>query len=165
MNSGIVPSRNFTNPIGLLLRMLTSGQRVAYSALIHEAMRLVSRPLNRLLAGRERRLLKTAPSDVAPVILVVGAPRSGTTLVYQTLARYLDVTYFSNLTSLFPNAPLAGTKMFRWLPRRQSADFKNFYGQTAGLNGPNDGFSVWNHWLGDDRYVPRRSFRPQWTAC
>ncbi len=155
MNSGIVPSRNFTNPIGLLLRMLTSGQRVAYSALIHEAMRLVSRPLNRLLAGRERRLLKTAPSDVAPVILVVGAPRSGTTLVYQTLARYLDVTYFSNLTSLFPNAPLAGTKMFRWLPRRQSADFKNFYGQTAGLNGPNDGFSVWNHWLGDDRYVPR----------
>ena len=98
MNSGIVPSRNFTNPIGLLLRMLTSGQRVAYSALIHEAMRLVSRPLNRLLAGRERRLLKTAPSDVAPVILVVGAPRSGTTLVYQTLARYLDVTYFSNLT-------------------------------------------------------------------
>jgi len=155
MNSGIVPSRNFRNPIGLLLRMLTSGQRAAYSALIHEALRLVSRPLNSLLAGRERRLREAVPPVAAPVILVVGAPRSGTTLVYQTLARYLDVTYFSNLTSLFPSAPLAGTKMFRWFPRRQSADFKNFYGQTAGLNGPNDGFSVWDHWLGDDRYVPR----------
>lgn len=155
MNPGIGPSQNFKNPVGLLFRMLMSGQRAAYATLIHEAMRLVSRPLNRLLAGREQRLSQTAVSDVQPVILVVGAPRSGTTLVYQTLARYLDVTYFSNLTSLFPDAPLAGTKMFRWLPRRQSADFQNFYGQTAGLNGPNDGFSIWNQWLGNDRYVPR----------
>ncbi|MBC7967356.1 MAG: sulfotransferase [Fuerstia sp.] len=155
MNPGLRPSPNFKNPVGLLFRMLMSGQRAAYSTLVHEAMRLVSRPWNSLLTSRERRLAQTAVSEVAPVILVVGAPRSGTTLVYQTLARYMDVTYFSNLTSLFPNAPLAGTKMFRWLPRRQSADFRNFYGQTAGLGGPNDGFSVWNQWLGHDRYVPR----------
>ena len=155
MNSGLVPSRNFKNPIGLLFRMLMSGQRAAYSALLHEAMRLVSRPLDSLLAGRERRTLETVSKNAAPVILVVGAPRSGTTLVYQTLARYMDVTYFSNLTSLFPNAPLTGTKMFGWLPYRRSADFRNFYGQTAGLNGPNDGFNVWNQWLGNDRYVPR----------
>ncbi len=155
MATSIGPSKNFKNPLGLLFRMLTSGQRAAYSALIHEGMRLVSRPLNSLLAGRERRLRSSSSPVAAPVILVVGAPRSGTTLVYQTLARYLDVTYFSNLTSLFPKAPLAATKMFRWLPRRQSADFKNFYGQTAGLHGPNDGFSVWNQWLGEDRYVPR----------
>ena len=151
----IVPSKNFKNPLGLLFRMLTSGQRAAYSALIHEGMRLISRPLDSLLSGREQRLRQSTPPTAAPVILVVGAPRSGTTLVYQTLARYMDVTYFSNLTSLFAKAPLAATKMFHWLPHRQSADFKNFYGQTAGLNGPNDGFSVWNHWLGDDRYVPR----------
>ena len=155
MATHIGPSKNFKNPFGLLLRMLTSGQSAAYSALIHEGMRLVSRPLNSLLSGRERRLRRETPPTPAPVILIVGAPRSGTTLVYQTLARYMDVTYFSNLTSLFPKAPLAATKMFHWLPRRQSADFKNFYGQTAGLNGPNDGFSVWNQWLGDDRYVPR----------
>ena len=155
MNPRFRPSENFKNPVGLLFRMLMSGQRAAYSTLVHEAMRLMSRPLNRLLAGHERRLRQTAVVDDRPVILVVGAPRSGTTLVYQTLARYMDVTYFSNLTSLFPDAPLAGTKIFRWLPRRKTADFRNFYGQTAGLSGPNDGFSVWNQWLGDDRYVPR----------
>ncbi len=160
MNSGIVPSGNFKNPIGLLFRMLMSGQRVAYSALLHEAMRLLSRPLNSLLASREKRLCKNFASTAAPVILIVGAPRSGTTLVYQTLSRYMDVTYFSNLTSLFPNAPLAGTKLFRWLPRRQSADFQNYYGQTAGWHGPNDGFSVWNRWLGGDRYVPRTDLSP-----
>ena len=155
MNVGIVPSRNFRNPFGLLFRMLISGQRAAYSALFHEAMRLVSMPLNSLLAGRERRLRGSVPADAAPMILIVGAPRSGTTLVYQTLCRYLDVTYFSNLTSLFPSAPIAGTTLFRWLPGRRSADFKNYYGQTAGPGGPNDGFSVWNQWLGSDRYEPR----------
>jgi Sulfotransferase family len=40
-------------------------------------------------------------------------------------------------------------------PRRETADFQNFYGQTARLHGPNDGFALWNHWLGEDRYVPR----------
>ncbi|MDA1232056.1 MAG: sulfotransferase [Planctomycetota bacterium] len=155
MKSNVSSSKNFKNPFGLTLRMLLSGQRAAYSALIHEAMRLASIPLNSLISSRERRLRQSFPANSAPVILVVGAPRSGTTLVYQTLARYMDVTYFSNLTSLFPRAPVAATKMFSWLPRRQSADFKNFYGQTAGLSGPNDGFTVWNQWLGDDRYVPR----------
>ena len=56
---------------------------------------------------------------------------------------------------MFPKSPVLGSQLFRWLPRRDSADFHNFYGQTAGLHGPNDGFSLWNNWLGDDRYVPR----------
>lgn len=155
MNASIAPSQNFKNPIGLLFRMLMSGQRAAYSALVHEALRVMSRPLNKLLAGRERKLCETAAPEAAPVILIAGAPRSGTTLVYQTLSRYMDVSCFSNLTSLFPDAPLTGTRLFRWLPRRRTADFRNYYGQTAGLDGPNDGFSVWNRWLGDDRYVPR----------
>lgn len=45
--------------------------------------------------------------------------------------------------------------MFGWLAGKTSADFHNFYGQTAGLNGPNHGFTIWNQWLGEDRYVPR----------
>ncbi len=88
-------------------------------------------------------------------MLVVGAPRSGTTLVYQTLARYMDVSYVTNLMSMFPKSPISGSQLFKWLPKRRSADFQNYYGQTAGLDGPNDGFSLWNQWLGEDRYVPR----------
>ncbi|MBL8814992.1 MAG: sulfotransferase [Planctomyces sp.] len=163
----IAPSRNFKNPAGLLWRMLLSGKRAAYSALAHEAMRILARPLDSLLCRREQRLLgrhedrlihpnSETESDVPwPVILVVGAPRSGTTLVYQTLARYLDVTSFSNLTSMFPKSPLTGTHLMRWLPGGREADFENYYGQTAGLHGPNDGFQIWNRWLGENRYIPR----------
>jgi hypothetical protein len=146
---------NFKNPAGLIFRMLTSGSRAAWSALLHEGLRLLARPIDLLLQWREKRLLRGSGTNSVPMILVVGAPRSGTTLIYQTLARYLDVSYVSNLTSLFPRSPLSGTRMFRWLPQTRSADFRNFYGQTAHLNGPNDGFCLWNRWLGDDRYVPR----------
>jgi len=146
---------NFKNPVGLVFRMLMSGSRAAWSALLHEGLRLLARPIDLLLQRREKRLLRETGTSKVPMILVVGAPRSGTTLVYQTLARYLDVSYVSNLTSLFPRSPLSGTRLFRWLPQPRSADFRNFYGQTAHLNGPNDGFCVWNRWLGHDRYVPR----------
>ena len=155
MKSPLAPSANFKNPFGLLLRMLTSGKRAAYSALIHEGLRIVTKPLDSLLQRKEKRLLgNSLPADL-PVLLVVGAPRSGTTLVYQTLARYLDTSYFSNLTSFFPKSAISGTRMFNWLAGRHAADFENFYGQTAGLGGPNDGFAIWNQWLGNDRYVPR----------
>lgn len=155
MAAKIAPSGNFQNPLGLVFRMLTSGKRAAYAALIHEALRLVARPIDTLLKGKEAKTIAAAQSNDLPVVLVVGAPRSGTTLVYQTLARYLDVSYVTNMTSMFPNSPVSGSRLFRWIPRRDSADFHNFYGQTAGLHGPNDGFSLWNKWLGDDRYLPR----------
>ena len=155
MKTRLAPSSNFKNPLGLVGRMLMSGKRAAYSALIHEALRIAARPLDRFLAGGEAVNINKANSTDLPVLLVIGSPRSGTTLVYQTLARYLNVSCFQNLTSFFPRSAIAGTKRFGWLAGTARADFENFYGQTAGLGGPNDGFAIWNQWLGDDRYAPR----------
>lgn len=86
-----------------------------------------------------------------PLLLIVGPPRCGTTLVYQVLSYCLDVTFPTNFGSLFPKSPMtvngaAGTVR---------ADFQSFYGQTARMSGPNDAFHLWNRWLGDDRYLTR----------
>lgn len=161
MAAAIAPSENFQNPVGLLFRMLFSGKRAAYAALFHEALRIAARPIDGLLKKREDRRVASASNSEQPIVLVVGAPRSGTTLVYQTLARYMDVSYVTNLMSMFPRSPISGSQMFRWLPKRRTADFQNYYGQTAGLDGPNDGFSLWNQWLGEDRYVPRTDLTEQ----
>ena len=48
-----------------------------------------------------------------PIIIVVGPPRSGTTLVAQTLTHYLNLTYFNNVTSLFPRSPICGNRILR----------------------------------------------------
>lgn len=144
---------NFRDPVGLTLRMLRSGNRAAYSALIRAALGLVAVPLDRVLASGERRLLESGSSVRRhPILLIVGPPRSGTTLVYQVLAAYLHTTHFTNLSELFPNSPISATELFRMQRRPYRPDYQSYYGNSAGLRAPNDGFHVWNRWLGADRY-------------
>ena len=148
---------NFRDPLSLILRMLRSGDRAAYHALFCEAMRFLTVPGDLLLQPFERRRVESAKASQLPIILIVGTPRSGTTLVYQVLSRYLDVSYFSNLSLLFPRSPISATHLFHQPWRSKRPEFHNYYGQTPGLSAPNDAFAIWNRWLGTDRYEPARS--------
>jgi hypothetical protein len=74
--------------------------------------------------------------------------------VYQVLASCLDVSYVSNLIALFSRSPITAAKLFRPFRRRTNGDFKSFFGQTSRLSGPNDGFMIWDRWLGSNRYEP-----------
>jgi hypothetical protein len=143
---------NFSDPIGLLLRMLRSGDPAARGALVREFSTVVLSPLDLSLQIIEARSIRSARSSMLPLVLIVGAPRAGTTLVYQVLARYLPVTYFTNLSALFPRAPLTASRLFLPATQTAPASVHSYYGNTAGLAGPNDGFHVWNRWLGTDRY-------------
>lgn len=146
---------NFEDPLGLVLRMLKSKNKAAYSALIREGVRLGASPLDQLLSFFERRQHKNASESRHPMILVVGAPRSGTTLVYQALAHFLDVTYPSNGSGLFNKSPLTAALIQKKLVRKLKPSFENYYGQTSRLSDCNDAFDLWNRWLGEDRYHPK----------
>ncbi len=167
---------NFSDPLGLVVRMMKSGDPAARAALAREFAALALSPLDRCLQNVESRHLQLARPPSLPLILIVGSSRAGTTLVYQVLARYLPVTYFTNLSSLFPRAPLTASRLFlRGAPRARMS-FHNYYGNTTGLAGPNDGFHIWNRWLGADRYqapetvadpaiVDMRRFFAAWTQA
>lgn len=146
---------NFRDPVGLLRRMLLSGNRAAYDALIRAGIAVGVSPLDWLLQYREQRRLAEIAVDgtVHPQVLIVGPPRSGSTLLYQTMARYADVSYLSNLSDLFPRSPITATSLLQRRKRQRRKNFSNYYGQTVGLASPNDGFAVWNRWLGRDRYL------------
>jgi hypothetical protein len=153
---------NFRDPAGLVWRMLGSGDRAAYSALARAVLMVVLRPLDLMLRSGERRRLRAAEGQTPrPLFLIVGAPRSGTTLVYQLLARFCEVCYFTNLAALFPGAPLSASRLLGAWFRQGRADFHSFYGQTAGLSGPNDAFELWNRWLGPDRYAVPDELPPE----
>lgn len=148
---------NFKNPFGLLYRMLTSGKRPAYSALFREGLGIAARPIDAVLALRERKTIQNATGPGSPLILIVGPPRSGTTLVYQAFAYCLDVTFPSNLSSVFGKSPMTVNRF----AGKQSADFGSYFGQTSRMSGPNDAFHIWNRWLGEDRYTTRTDLSPE----
>ena len=72
---------------------------------------IAAAPADFALSPFERRLTQSVTVPRHPLILVCGAPRSGTTVVYQTLVNHLPVAYFSNLTALFPRSPLAAQRL------------------------------------------------------
>jgi hypothetical protein len=142
---------NFKDPFGLLKRMLASGNRAAYFTLLREGLGVALTPVDMMLAALERRRLKKGMQSDLPILLILGGSRSGTTLFYQTLAQYLPVSYFNNLSVSFGRAPITGGKWFNRFLRRSKGNFNNYYGSVSGFNGPNDGFHIWNRWLGEDR--------------
>ena len=90
---------NFQNPFGLVFRMLKSGKRAAWSALFREGLGITAKPFDALLQSRDAKRMAESQQNAFPLILIVGPPRSGTTLMYQVLAYCLDVTYPSNFSA------------------------------------------------------------------
>jgi hypothetical protein len=134
--------------------MIFSGNRAAHWSMVREAIRPLIMPLDVALQIAERRALRKGGTDLArPVLLIVGPPRAGTTVLYQLLADALETTWFPNVSEMFPRSPITASRMLAF-KRNKSRRLRSFYGQTPGLSAPNDGFQVWNRWLGKDRYDP-----------
>jgi hypothetical protein len=91
------------------------------------------RGMNKGLAGLETRRDGggQTPLPQKP-IFVVGAPRSGSTLLYQLLVVRFDVAYLSNLHCRFFGAPALVERAFG-KRLRPPADFSSRFGSTRGL--------------------------------
>ena len=85
-----------------------------------------------------------SPSKALPCVFLIGGPRSGSTLVCQSMIVCRRFAYMNNLVSRFPQsgaAIAAFTMVGRW-PRPQV--FKSDYGDTDGLAGPSEGGDFWD---------------------
>lgn len=148
---------HFSDPVGLTTRLVKSGDPAARFALATAAMGLIAAPLDLMLHPWEKRRYRRATPRRHPLILVCGPPRSGTTLVYQTLVRHLHVGYMSNLTALFPRSPLLATRALKRFLGPSNHTYQSYYGRTAALSGTNDALYLWDRWLGKDRTHPPTS--------
>jgi hypothetical protein len=87
-----------------------------------------------------------------PPLFVVGAPRSGSTLLYQLLTDRFDVGYLANGHARQPGAPSL-VERFRGLVRGRRGelgDYRSSFGGTAGELGPSECGPFWY------RFFPRR---------
>jgi LPS sulfotransferase NodH len=115
---------------------------------VSELLRVVQ-PLERLLLRRSAANGPIAP----PPVFLVGAPRSGSTLLFQVLVNCLDVAYTSNLAGLFYHSLYLGTRVHRWA--YGDAPFNRFesrHGRTSGLAEPAECGKFWYRWFPTDRH-------------
>lgn len=100
----------------------------------------------------EKRLINkwAGSSTKFSPVFIVGAPRTGSTLLYQVLTNYLDVSYIDNLIDLFYRNLYLGF----WLSNRIYKNnchkcFKSIHGNTenCGLHAPNESGRFWYRWF------------------
>jgi len=78
-----------------------------------------------------------------PPIFIIGAPRSGSTLVYQAMLDYFDFGYLSNLHCLFHGTPAFVeylTRPSRW---RKKNHYNSEYGRIEGWGAPSECGEFW----------------------
>lgn len=123
--------------------------------------------LNTELQFAEKELLKNTEPEF-PLIFIMGAHRSGTTLLMQWLASLGSIAYPTNLLSRFFKVPIIGSKIQLLLTdekynyRNEIFDFNNSYsftsenGKTKGALSPNEYYYFWRQFLPPHKtdYIP-----------
>ncbi|MEN6624117.1 MAG: sulfotransferase [Smithella sp.] len=89
-----------------------------------------------------------------PIIYIVGAPRSGTTLLSQLISRYLPVGYINNMIARFWMRPSVGIRLSEVLlggDARREITFQSSFGTTRKIQEPHEFGYFWRHWLSLDQ--------------
>ena len=107
--------------------------------------RLVLRLLNKIILHPLDII--TAPPFDTPLkhrpIFLLGAPRSGSTLIYQAITDAFDVAYLSNCHCHFHGSPALTEKFFRPLKRKKASDYTSYHGRTDGWAAPSECGEWW----------------------
>ncbi len=129
--------------------------------LIRIARRVISEgakvlmPVNRILTNRT---IRSCEGRLQP-IFIIGAPRTGSTLLYQIITYVFRVSYISNFIALFHHSLYLGFLLNEILfGERSNNSFKSWHGLTNGLHSPNECGQFWYNWLPSDKhYVSKGS--------
>lgn len=98
-----------------------------------------------------------------PPVFIIGAPRSGSTLLSQVLVQRYKFTFLSNFIALFYETPVLAS----WVAKQMGlktpiGDYKSEYGKTKGWGAPNECGPFFYRWFPADM---SRIYVPSGTIC
>ena len=104
--------------------------------------------LNHILAPhQEEDYIENLPERF-PTVHVIGAPRSGTTLLTQVLAAHTNIGYINNLIAAFWKAPVYGIRLSaQVVPRNTGSSYQSEFGRTKGIHEPHEFGYFWSELL------------------
>ncbi|MFY3629844.1 sulfotransferase [Achromobacter xylosoxidans] len=105
--------------------------------------------MNELLRPAQASLEQHAPQPAQPIVLVIGAPRAGTTLAGQMLAATGGFAYASNFLARFWQTPAVGAIIEQALKIRENdgIDFSSTHGVTKGWSNSHEFGYYWSSWF------------------
>ncbi|MBI1730855.1 sulfotransferase [Candidatus Acetothermia bacterium] len=120
--------------------------------------------LNVIFSYLETRLSRESQepqsSSLIP-IFIIGAPRSGSTLLYQVLTAHYDIGYLTNFHCKFWGAPSWAQRLIDPLRWRRETDFQSHHGQTEGIAAPSECGQFWYRFFRrKPQYVPQSEANP-----
>lgn len=95
----------------------------------------------------ESWLCRKSVDEPAQPIIVLGPPRSGTTLFYQFFTDMYRVAWFSNLADKKARWPCLATLIVNRKIARHRSDYSSQYGTTQGSAGPAEARRLWSLWF------------------
>jgi len=110
-----------------------------------------------VMAPFERRLLSSSAQSPSPVF-IIGAPRSGTSLLYELMITRFRFAYMSNASHRFFKTPLAASRLFARAIGDWNGNFTSRYGHIDGWGAPNEGGWIWQRWLDDGEWRDEGGF-------
>jgi LPS sulfotransferase NodH len=110
---------------------------------------------NASLIDLEKEYIASVKPSDQPLLFVCGAPRSGTTLITQALARTGLFNYVDNFVARFWRSPIVGLSLeksmgLRTMQEEAEPSFASEYGRTPGITEPHEFSYFWEYWLKPD---------------
>jgi hypothetical protein len=115
--------------------------------IIGKTVRFILKYLNPLNAFERIFIRKNKNVNFQP-IFIVGAPRSGTTLLYQLMTYHYRLIYFSNISSVFIKSPI----LFSFLTKKlfkpyQDKKLTSNYGLMKGIWAPSEAGKIFQYFF------------------
>ncbi|MEL7496254.1 MAG: sulfotransferase [Planctomycetota bacterium] len=119
--------------------------------MIRAGARVLS-PLLKMAESRIYSSVGTTESSGHFPVFILGAPRTGSTVLYQMLTDFCDCLYIDNLVYAFSNdLPFGFWLSNRWYGNRGHNSFQSTYGRTKSLHSPSECGAFWYRWFPRDR--------------
>lgn len=93
---------------------------------------------------------KTGNESGPQPLFIIGAPRSGTTLTYQTIVQYFDVAYFNNTYNYLYGIPNIVGRLCQPFINHPDSNFESNYGHIKGFFSPGEPANFWFRWFPRD---------------
>ena len=106
-----------------------------------------------ILQPLESSLLKQSGDAYTPPVFIIGAPRSGTSLLYELMVTNYKFSYFSNLANIFYKSPLAVSYFGKLIINNWEGSSKSNYGTLQGLGAPSEAGAIWGRWIPEFHYL------------